>query len=198
MVESPLHKTLKKAVETHHASGCHCWEENYMGFRGKGCLRVDLCYTSRSRYYLVECETKPSIPRLQEKGRRRNNIHYRTVYVLVMPEKEYFKRNWSELHGYFDTVYAYDIDAGRFTVKRDLRTLGAVQDVALDALMPVIRSKRFQALLWWLRKNKNLFHHCLRCLQGNNSPWPDCWHKPCIFYRLIWGKPDDHWDWSPD
>ena len=197
MVESSLHKTLKEAVKTHHATGCRCQEENYMGSGGRGSLRVDVCYMLRHRYYLVECETKPNIPRLLEKGRRRNSIHYRTVYVLVVPFNEYVKKNWAELRGYFDLVYAYDLNEDRFTAKQDLRTLGALQDMVLNVLMPVFRSERFQTLLWWLRKKKNLCQHCYNCLRGKSSPWPQCWYKPCIFYRQLLGKPDDHWKWSP-
>ena len=197
MVESLLHKVLKEAVKTQHAAGYRCLEEDTIGFRGKGCLRVDLSYLSSSRHYLVECETKPKIPRLQEKGRRRIKIRYRNVYVLVMPSEEYVKRKWSELRGYFDLVYAYDVKTSSFTAKQDLRALGAFQDVVLDAMMPVIRSKRFRDLRWWLDKKKNMCTHCVDCIRGRGSPWPNCWHNPCLFYKLVWGKPDDHWEWSP-
>jgi hypothetical protein len=195
MVESDLHLALKEAVKLHLAEGSRCWEESVMGsWGGAGCLRVDIYYRRRNRYFYVECETKPNIQRLMEKGRKRNKYYHRTVYNLVVPEKEFWKKNWRELSGYFDIVYAYSLEEERFTEKMDLRTLGSLQDLVLDRLMPFLRSPSFKEFRRFFWKRKNLVIQyisdlklCIRCCMNQGRHVYFCIGETCNVYGLIHG-----------
>jgi hypothetical protein len=195
MVESDLHLALKEAVKRHHAERNRCWEESVMGsWGGEGCLRVDVHYNRKRRYYYVECETKPNIRRLIEKGRKRNKYYRRTVYNLVVPETEYWKKNWRELSGYFDIIYSYNIEKERFTDKTDLRTLGNLQDLILDRLMPFLRSPEFKKFSRFFWKRKNIIVQfmynlklCIRCCMNHGRLVYFCRGDPCNVYRLIYG-----------
>lgn len=194
-MESRLHITLKKAVERHQAEGNNCWYESTMGaWGGSGSLRADVHYYRKRRSIYVECETRPSMKRLLEKGLRRTQSPWGDVYNLVVPDAQYGRHDWRQLRGYFDKVYAYSVEEDRFTESLDLRTFGALQDAVLDILMPVIRSNKVTALTLWLVKQKNLYRHCIMCLRGRTDPWHWCWNEPCILYKRLWGDPNDHWE----
>jgi hypothetical protein len=195
MVESSLHLSLKEAVKLHHAGGNHCWTEAVQGYGGEGSLRVDVKFVKNHRYYLYECEIRPNIKRLKEKGRKRSKLHRKTVYSLVVPESEYSKRDWRQLAGFFDIVYAFNVGEDRFTGSQDLRTFGGLQDLVLDFVMPVVRSRWFVSARRWIYRNKNHGVGCVYCLLGKRCPL--CWSSDdqCIFYKLIWGNMDQYWEY---
>ena len=181
-MESDLHLALKDAVRRHHAGGCRCTYESHMLPWGReGSLRVDVYFCRRGRSIYTECETRPNMERLREKGRRRNTYYYRTVYRLVVPKQEYAKHDWRRLRGYFDAVYAYDVEADSFTDSVDLRLLGPLRDLALDLLMPIYWSRELQTVLrritygvnglrWAVRSRL----HCMACVLGIPHPWVFC------------------------
>jgi hypothetical protein len=195
-VESRLHLSLKEAVKRHHAGINRCRTESLQGWGGKGSLRVDLEFKKNHRYYLYECETKPNIKRLMEKGRKRAQLRHRTMYSLVVPESEYHRRDWKLLQGYFDIVYAYNEVEGKFTKSQDLRTLGGLQDFVLNIIMPIVRSSWFIDARHWINRNMNHLVGCVFCLLGKRCPL--CWSSDdqCIIYKLLWGSIDLHWDFS--
>jgi hypothetical protein len=181
-MESRLHLALKKAVETHLAGGNHCWYESHMGpWGGSGSLRVDVHYNRNKRSIYVECETRPSISRLIEKGKRRVKVPYRNVYILVVPDEYYGRLEWQRLRGYFDLVLGYDVEDGVFTGKRDLRFMGPLRDAALDFLIPIYKSERVQGTLNRVTRRKNILKmrlrgrlQCLLCRLDLPSPWIFC------------------------
>lgn len=195
-MESSLHLCLKDAVKHHHAGVNHCSTESIQGvWGGEGSLRVDVMYVKNHRYYLYECETRPNLKRLKEKGRKRSKLHYKTVYSLVVPESMYHRKDWKQLTGYFDIVYSYHVGEDRFTGSQDLRTFGGLQDFVLDIVMPVVRSTWFVNARSWIFRKKNHFIHCVYCLLGKRFPL--CWSSSdqCIFYKLIWGNIDQYWEY---
>jgi hypothetical protein len=105
-----------------------CWYETEYTIKRYGAagLRVDVSFTKNKREYLVECETQPNIKRLVNKGRRRNKISYRTTYFLVVPSEFYKRTDWGQLRGYFDIIFAYDVDRDILTEGQDLRFLGSL------------------------------------------------------------------------
>ncbi len=78
-MESPLHHAMKDAVIRDIAGDCMYSTEYMIGYPEYGGLRVDVNITKNKRKYLIECETKPNIKRLIDKGKRRNKIPYRTM-----------------------------------------------------------------------------------------------------------------------
>lgn len=195
MVESSLHLSLKEAVKCHHAGENRCWTEVVHGYVREGSLRVDVKYVKSHRYYLYECETRPNIKRLKEKGWKRSKLRYKTVYSLVVPESEYSKKDWKQLAGFFDLVYAYNVVEDRFTKKQDLRTLGGLQDFVLDLVMPIARSRWFVSARRWIYRNKNHGIGCVYCLLGKR--YPLCWSSDdqCIIYKLLWKDMNLYWDY---
>ena len=143
MVEGGLHRDLKNAVLEHLVKGNNYWLEQVVGYTGQ---RVDVAYISYKRHYLVECESKPGEMRLKAKGRTRNMLPYRNVYLLVMPLKEYHKRDWTTMRGSFDKVYSYDRDLGVLVEEIDLRRFGWVRDLVLNLFTPVLCSSVFSGL----------------------------------------------------
>ncbi|MFH2110734.1 MAG: hypothetical protein ABIJ47_05670 [Candidatus Bathyarchaeota archaeon] len=192
-MESQLHIALKKAVERHMAEGSQCWFESLMvPWSGSGSQRADVQFMRRRRSIYVECETRPSIRRLREKGRRRNQSPWADVYVLVVPETQYSRHDWRQLRGLFDKVYAYSAEEDRFTESVDLRPLGALRDAVLDAAMPVIRSPKFRAFyrFFWIRKNRAVRRlrdraRCIRCCMGKGRPRYYCVGETCETYRFF-------------
>ena len=191
-----LHLKLKKAVETHLSEGNNCRFESTMGpWGGSGSLRVDVTYSRNRRRYYVECETRPNIKRLRKKGEKRNKNYYRTMYNLIVPSSVFFKRDWRQLHGYFDNVYSYDESADLINDRVDLRTFGRLQDLILDRAMPFFRSPEYEgfARFFWIRKNrvKRYLENqitCLRCCMGKGRPIYYCRYNTCQTYKLFQGK----------
>jgi len=195
VVESDLHKKMKASVETQLARGEYYRTEWFMGNMGEDPLRVDAYYTRNKRYYLVECETRPNIKRLHEKARRRKRIPYRTVYILIVPINEYWKRDWRQLRGDFDQVYGYEEDSDTLREVTDLRVFGKAQDIFLDRWMP-IRRTHVKKLYWWLIIWKNLAKteaqiliQCSMCKLDLDPPWEYCIKTDC---------PDSHYPYMDD
>jgi hypothetical protein len=105
----------------------------------------------------------------------------------------YHHQDWRQLAGYFDIVYAYNVGEDRFTESQELRTLGGLQDLVLDRVMPIVRSRWFVDAKRWIYRNKNHGVGCVYCLLGKR--YPLCWGSDdqCILYKLFWGKMDNHW-----
>jgi len=187
MVESDLHLALKDAVKRHHAGGSRCWYESHMlPWGNQGSLRVDVSYRRNKRSYYTECETKPNLSRLVEKGRRRREHYRRTVYNLVVPKSEYNKHDWTRLRGYFDQVFAYDIEKDEFTDAVDLRLLGPLRDAVLDITMPIYWSKEFQSTYRRVKYSENRVYwavrvilQCSACRLGLPHPWGFCPKDDC-------------------
>ena len=157
------------------------------GGRGYSALIVDVNITKNKREYLVECETRPNIKRLVEKGKRRNSIRCRTVYILVVPMKWYQKLDWHLLKGYFDIVIAYNIEDDVFNGAIDLRFLGSLRDMFLNALVPVYKSDEAKSVIRWIKMKKNLLVynikgqiHCIACKHGIPTPWRFCPRDDCL------------------
>jgi len=193
MVESRLHLALKNAVKRHHAQGSRCWyESNMQPWGGNGSQRADVQYYQNCRNYYVECETRPNINRLRDKGRRRNRYKKRGVYNLVIPESEYTRCDWRQLRGFFDKVYAYSVEEDRFTESLDLRALGFLQDLVLNLVTPLFMSPLFQGFYrpLWRRKNWVAVRLwklgiCVRCCMGGDMVNYYCWVEDCRMYRFL-------------
>jgi hypothetical protein len=177
---------MKEAVIRELGKETRYWTEYMFGWRGSGALRVDVCYIRKKRKYLVECETRPSIKRLVEKGKRRKKISHRTVYILVVPIKLYGRLDWRRLKGYFDLIMAFDARVDAFTDTMDLRFLGSVRDAALDVLVPIYLCKSVQSLFRWFRFRKNGLKWAVReviqcgaCKLGIKTPWVFCPRFDC-------------------
>ena len=185
MTESTLHRSMKDAAITHLAKDCRYWKEYTHGIRGDA-LRVDVMINKNGRRYLVECETRPNIERLMDKGRRRNKIRGRNLYVLVVGEEWFDRLDGGRLRGFFDIVQAYNSETHRFTDRRDLRTLGTLRDSVLDIMVPLIKAERTQAVIWWIRTTKNQlkwriidYLQCTSCKLGIPNPWIFCPSSDC-------------------
>lgn len=186
VLESDLHHAMKDAVIRDLVGDCWYKTEYTINRYGAAGLRVDVSYTKNKRRYLVECETRPNIERLVDKGRRRNNIPYRTMYILVVPSEFYHMIDWGRLRGYFDIIFAYDVDRGMLTEGQDLRFLGSLRDVFLDLWVPFYKSKETQSVYWWFKIRKNLlvckvrgYVHCTACKLGIPTPWIFCPRHDC-------------------
>lgn len=182
VLESDLHLAMKQAIIRDLV--LDSWYKTEYSY-GRS-LRVDVMFYRKSRSYLVECETHPSFARLLEKGRRRNGLGRRTVYILVVPVEAYPGRDWGQLRGYFDQVYSYDPQRGALIRRLDLRTLGPPRDLALNALLPIYYSKRFKSITRWFRHRKNGLHwklrelvQCTMCKLDLESPWVFCPIEDC-------------------
>ena len=178
-----MHLAMKDAVIRCLVGDDRYWTESTIWHNT---LRVDIEYTKNRRRFLVECETRPGIKRLIDKGKRRNRIPYRNVYLLVVPVERYHDVDWGCLRGYFDMVLAYDAELAVFTDRRDLRLLGPFRDAFLDVLMPIYESEELQALFTWLTIRKNCliygtrgFIQCSMCRLGLSSPWIFCPRNGC-------------------
>ena len=166
---------------------------------GAGSLRVDVRYTRNLRYYYVECEIRPNIKRLRKKGVKRKTCRRRTDYNLIVTASEFVKRDWRQLHGYFDKVYSYDETADEIIDQVDLRTLGRIQDLILDYAMPFFRSQRYKEFSRFFWKRKNLFigylrswFACFRCCLGLDYVKWHCRYDFCIrtkLYRVAYQQP---------
>ena len=174
-MESDLHLAMKGAVVRYLVDGERYWTESRVWYSG---LRVDVSYMRKRRHFLVECETRPGVKRLVEKGRRRNTVPYRNVYILVVTAEWFRRLELRRLKGYFDRVLVYDDDCDRFTDSRDLRRLGWLRDSALDILVPIYYSKRFQNMLRTITMCKGRFKlwvrmslQCPMCRLGIPTPW---------------------------
>lgn len=185
IMESDLHIAMKDAVKRMLAGESRTWIE-YSASRFDNRLRVDIHYTKNKRDFLVECETKPNIKRLIKKGKRRNSLTYRNTYILIVPSKHFEKHDWLRLRGYFDIVLAYDIRLDRFSMKRDLRLFGSLQDRIFDLATPIYRGRRARNLYWSCYRSKNLilyslrdFIHCKACKLGIETPWIFCPKYDC-------------------
>jgi hypothetical protein len=173
---------MKEAAVRDLAGDSRYWVE-----RSLRCgLRVDLEYLSKKRKYLVECETRPRIPRLRDKGARRNKISWSNVYVLVVTEKYFWEMDWARLRGYFDVVLAYDPDLDTFTERRDLRFMGVLRDRFLDSVLPVVKSKKVMDTLYRLKIRKNVLKwkvrtviQCSACHLHIETPWMFCPRHNC-------------------
>ncbi len=179
-MESDLHLSMKDAVIRHHAQNCISGTESTYGKPGDT-LRVDVRINRNDRRFLFECETRPNIKRLMDKGRRRNKIRYRNIYVLIVTSDWYPRLDWDQLRGYFDIIHAYNVDSDSFTHRRDLRKLGPLRDSVLDVLVPVYYAKRTQATIWYVKRRINrirysitAFHQCTYCRLGLPTPWRCC------------------------
>lgn len=196
-METKLHITLKNAVGEHLAVGSRCQYEAEMSpWSGRGSQRADVHYYRKSRSYYVECETRPNLERLREKGRRRLKSPWADAYILVVPEAQFGMHDWETLRGLYNEVYGYNVEENRFTCALDLRTLGALQDMTLDVVMPVVRNRRVRTFHSSIVRKKNIYSHCLNCLRGRICPWLRCLDEPCILYKRLLGDPSDHWKWS--
>ncbi|MFC1803959.1 hypothetical protein ACFL0D_08360 [Thermoproteota archaeon] len=185
-MESHLHLAMKDAVIRDLVDDGRYSTEYLYGYRGSGALRVDISYTKNKREYLVECETRPNIKRLIDKGKRRNEISYRTMYILVVPSEYYHRIDWRQLHGYFDIIFTYEIDRDMLTERQDLRFLGSLRDVFLNVLVPVYKSNETQSVSRWLVIRKNLlvyelrgYLHCTACKLDIPTPWIFCPRDDC-------------------
>jgi hypothetical protein len=87
VLESDLHLAMKDAVIRCLVGDDIYWTERYIWLNT---LRVDVEYVKNRQRFLVECETRPSIKRLIDKGKRRNRIPYRNLYLLVVPVERYY------------------------------------------------------------------------------------------------------------
>jgi hypothetical protein len=180
---------MKQAVEDQLAGGCYTRTEVEVGrgYRDSGYLRVDVKYHKNSRYFLVECETKPNIKRLIEKALKRKTIQYRTTYLLVVPHEETPKHDWGLLRGSFDKIYSYS--NGELRQLYDLRRLGWLQDAALNLAMPVVRSWR---LMCWRNDIRMLMSVnwkptiCLRCLLMALPGGRTCNERYCPLHPWRW------------
>lgn len=184
-MESDLHKLLKKAVCRKY-DGCYVRTEERRGAGGDGYFVVDVYVSRNSRYYYFECETRPSMKRLMEKGEKRKGHLHRNTYTLVVPAELYPRHDWGQLRGYFDAVWAYDAEDEAFTHIHDLRLLGGLRDAALDIIMPLKRSYRYLKLRWvfkarYFRLKVTLwsFVQCAACklgvrIGGEFCPRHDC------------------------
>ena len=186
VLESDLHLDMKDAVIRDLAWDCRYYTEYSFGQRGYNGLRVDVHYTKKKREYLVECETRPNIKRLIDKGKRRNSIQDRTVYILVVPLRWIQKLEWRRLKGYFDLVIPYNVESGVLGRSYDLRFLGSLRDDFLDALMPVYKSQEVYDIYWWVVIRKNFLKWFLRgivqcslCRRGVPTPWEFCPKNDC-------------------
>lgn len=190
ILESDLHLAMKDAVVNHLACGEHCWMECRVWYCG---LRVDVSYYRNRRCFLVECETKSRVKRLLEKGRRRNKVPYRNVYMLVVSVEGFRRLEWRRLKGYFDLVLVYDAEGDRFTNVRDLRCLGWLKDAALDALVPLYYGDEFQCVLRLIHRTRVRFGIWLRdslecplCRLGvPTSGWDYCYRDECLGYKTL-------------
>ena len=186
MVESEMHRTLKQVT----AILC---DGNYCSYE-YGCLmgglRVDVRFVRKHREYFVECETHPNIKRLQDKGRRRNKIRNRNVYVLIAPTKTLIRLSLKELRGYFDKVYGYEAETGSLTLIRDLRVLGGLRDKVLDRtypsyacrVSPVLR--QIKRCYWRIRNMVRGWLQCFCCRHDIPHPWSFCPRDDCPMSRL--------------
>lgn len=179
-LESDLHLSMKDAIMHHHAQNCISEKESTYGKPGET-LRVDVRINRNDRRFLFECETMPNLKRLKDKGRRRNLIRYRNVYILVVTEAWYHRLDWGQLRGYFDIILAYNVDSGSFTHRRDLRKLGPQCDSLLDVLVPIYYAKRTQDAMWYVKRRINrvrysttAFRQCTCCKLGLPTPWHCC------------------------
>lgn len=180
-MESDLHLSMKKAVVRDIGKGSKYWTEYLIGYCGSGSLRVDVNFSKNRRKYLVECETRPKIKRLIQKGKRRNKIRYRTVYILVVTSEWYRKLDWTQLKGYFDIIMSYDVEEDTFTERWDLRFLGPQRDTVLDIIVPIYMSEAVQSIYLRLVMGKNQVKHTIRkliqcsaCRIGIETHWKFC------------------------
>jgi hypothetical protein len=186
LLESDLHLAMKEATIRDICKDSKYWTEYMFGWRGLGGLRVDVNFTRNRREHLVECETRPNMKRLIEKGKRRNKIRYRTVYMLVVPFKWYKKQDWTQLIGYFDIILAYDVGEDAFAERMDLRFLGSLRDTILDIIVPIYRSEAAQSIYWKIVVRKNRIQsavrtliQCTTCKLDIETPWIFCSKYDC-------------------
>ena len=187
VLESDLHQAMKRAAVRDLVGGC--WQKTEYTYKGRRSsrLRVDVVFVRKWRDHLVECETRPSVKRLMEKGGRRNGLGRRTVYILVVPAERYRRLDIGRLKGYFDQVIAYDAAADEFTCSRDLRFMGSLRDAALDVLVPLHRAISTGPVYNGLRIRKNLLKwavrgliQCSACRLGIDTPWIFCPRDGCL------------------
>jgi hypothetical protein len=128
----------------------------------------------------------PGVKRLKEKGRRRNQLPYWNVYILVVTTAWFRRLEWRWLKGYFDQVIVYDAEGDRFTGGRDLRQMGWLRDAVRDTLVPIYYGGRVQHMLRMMNKCKGRFKlwvrrllQCPMCKLGIPSPWRFCLRDDC-------------------
>ena len=174
---------MKDAVIRHLVGDDRYWTENTIWLNT---LRVDVEYVKNRRRFLVECETRPGIKRLIAKGKHRNRVPYRNVYILVVTAEWYRRLEWWRLKTYFDLILVYDVEREQFTDRRDLRFMGWLRDVALDMIVPIYNGERLQHSIHLINRGKNRlkwrvrgFLHCSMCKLGIPSPWLFCPRNDC-------------------
>jgi hypothetical protein len=171
---------MKDAAKRILACDSNSWLE-YSASRFDNRLRVDVYYIKNKRRFLVECETKPNLKRLTNKGKRRNSLTYRNTYILIVSSEHFDKHDWWRLKGYFDTVLAYNIELDVFSAKIDLRLFGLFQDRVFNLVTPIYRSRSARDLyrFCWRTKNRIIysfrgFIQCRACKLGIETPWVFC------------------------
>ncbi len=177
MVESRLHKQIKKAVAAEFRGNNYCRTEYTEGHPWDGMIRVDVLIVTDPRRIHYEVELKPNIRNLRLKAAKRRRMGFRTGYNLVVTRAEYGKHDWGLLSGSFDKVYCFDTEAMQIVDFVDTRILGGLQDVLYDSFIAKAWSDSYFHRLrfgMWYGSFVNRAKWCSECIQGLRY-FHTCW-----------------------